>query len=88
MLALHTNREDVATHTRGYTPCGTEHEQANEHNHSILNQTPSTPQPVAKKTDQDLTNDNANDFEVSDGLDPYFLARSIVGPTVREGCSK
>jgi hypothetical protein len=51
-----------------------------------LNQAPSAAKPVTEKTDEDLTQNDTDDFEIGNGLLPNGLTNCLVVPAIRE-CS-
>lgn len=63
--------------TEGDTPGRSEHDKTKEHDHSILNKTPSTSEPVANDAHQNLANDDTNHFEVFDSLSPDLLTLCV-----------
>jgi len=74
---------------QGQAPAGSDHEQANEHDGSILDQTPTTTNPIANNTDGHLANHNTNDFEICDRSNPVLTAHSgILTPALRPGAAE
>lgn len=61
----------------GETPRGCEHEQTNEHDDGVLNQTPATADPVTNDTDNDLANHDADNLEVCDRGEPVLAADAV-----------
>jgi hypothetical protein len=55
--AIEEESPDVADNpaVEGGTPCGGEHEQTDEHDDSILDETMATTEPVTEDTNEDLT---------------------------------
>ena len=72
--------------TFSHTPSGAEHKKTDEHDHGVLDQTPSTTKPVTEDTDENLTDDDTDNFKVRNGADPCFLTNGIIVPTRRECC--
>jgi len=75
---------DYGRLTHRYTPRRSKHEQTDEHDHRVLDQTPATAEPVTKNTDQNLTYDNADHLKVGDCLLPDRLANCLKLPAGRE----
>lgn len=80
-------RPDVADHPAVLrdTPGGGQHNQTQEHDQGVLDETPATAEPVTKDTDEDLTDNDAGNFEVVDGGDPGGVADGFFLPAGGEG---
>lgn len=52
------------------TPSSSKHEKTDEHDSGILNETPATTNPVTNDTDEDLTNNDTDDFEIGESVEP------------------
>lgn len=50
-----------------------------------MNQTPAATEPISDDTDQDLADNDADDFEVAEGVDPGLAAYGVMLPAAREG---
>ena len=61
-------------------PGGREHEETDEHDGGILNQTPSSPEPVADEADENLTANDTDGLEVYDSGDPVLCAVGVGRP--------
>lgn len=74
--AVEEERPSVANDPtlEGHAPRGSEHEKTDEHDDGVLDETPATADPVTNDTNEDLTDHDTNDFEVSDGSDPVLAA--------------
>ncbi len=55
-------------------PGSSEHEEANEHDGGVLDQAPSSTNPVTDDTDEELADHDANDLKVRHGGDPVRTA--------------
>jgi hypothetical protein len=56
------------------TPARSQHQQADEHDQSILDQTPASSNPVTNNADSDLAGHDAHDFKIGDGSNPVIGA--------------
>lgn len=74
--AVEEERPSVANDPalEGHAPRGSEHEETDEHDDGVLNETPATADPITNDTNKDLTDHDTNDFEVGDGGDPVLAA--------------
>lgn len=66
------------------TPGASQHDQAQEHDPGILQQTPTTTHPVTNDTNEDLTDDYTDDFEVGNSVDPLLITNFVTIPASRE----
>lgn len=64
-------------------PHGGQHDQPEEHDQRILNETGFSADPVAFETDTDLTDDDTENLQVGLGGDPVFVTDLICRPTLR-----
>jgi hypothetical protein len=62
----------------GSTPRGGKHDETENHDEGILDETDTTTDPVTLDTDTNLTTDDTDNLNVRDGGDPVLLA-DIVG---------
>jgi len=72
----------------GGTPGSSKHKKTDEHDDSVLNETPATTDGVTDETDHDLTADDTDDFEVGEGLCPCLVASLVRGPAPGETSSE
>ena len=72
----------------GSTPGGSKHEKTDEHDNSVLNETPATTDGVTDETDHDLTADDTDDFEIGESLCPCLVAGLVCGPAPGETSSE
>ena len=91
ILAAHTQTiEKQGNNVHGdptllsYTPHCCEKNCSNQHDHDILNQTPSSANPITNNANHDLTADNADNFEVIDGRNRIGGANFVCLPTCGE----
>lgn len=68
----------------GNTPGGHQHDQTDEHDGGVLDQTPATTNPVTNDTDQDLTDNDTANFQIINSVDPGLAANLVRVPAVRE----
>lgn len=64
----------------GEAPASGKHEQANEHDDGILNQAPTTADPVTNDTHEHLSHHDTDDLKISDAGEPIFAANLIFTP--------
>lgn len=71
------------------TPHGSQHEQTEKHDQSILYQSESSTNPVSLESNEDLADHDTNDLEVSLSSDPVLVtSRVVLAPTVRPDSGK
>lgn len=71
------------------TPTRSQHQEADEHDHGVLDEAPASADPVTNNADADLAGHDADDFEVGNSGNPVaraFLAART--PALRPGGSK
>ena len=70
------------------TPSTHQHDQTSEHDRGVLNQTPATTNPVTNEADEDLTANDAADFEIVDGVDPCQVTDLVLFPAIGKSSLK
>jgi hypothetical protein len=73
------------------SPGSSEHDETDKHDDGVLNETPSATNGVTDDTDQDLTADDTDDFEICESLCPGLVALGVFGPATgvcsgKQGC--
>jgi len=58
----------------GHSPCSREHQKTDKHDHCVLDEAPSSAEPVTNDADGDLTDNDTGNFEVIDCCYPSFVA--------------
>ena len=69
------------------TPRAHQHDEADEHDRGILNETPTSTKPITKDTNEDLTHDDTADFEIVNSRDPRRVANRTVFRLCLGGCT-
>jgi hypothetical protein len=61
------------------------HQKTDKHDCGILNQTPSSTEPVPDNSNQNLANNDTANLEIIDRIEPLSIADFVLGPTGGEG---
>jgi hypothetical protein len=72
----------------GCTPTSSEHDKTEEHDNSVLDETPTTTDPVTDDTNANLTGHDTDDLEISDGRQPASAFGSLLAPALRPSGSE
>lgn len=63
--------------TESDTPSGCKHEKTDEHDGGILDETETTAHPITNNTDENLTDNDTNNFEVFERVYPGLVAHGM-----------